>query len=419
MSEHYQFPKDFLWGTATAAHQVEGNNINSDNWLLEHMPGTIYQEPSGDACDHYHRYPEDIALLAELGFNMYRFSVEWARIEPEEGQFSLAELDHYRRMLAACHEHGITPMVTFHHFTSPRWLIAAGGWQNPATADKFARYCERTTRHLGDLIGAACTLNEANIGRLIRNMMPQGGMMNQAPWWTEAARLFGVSPDQFAPFIFSTSDQAMEVMLSAHHKGVEAIKSGQGSFPVGITLALQDIQAGPGGEDLAARMRREINDVFLEAVRGDDFVGVQTYSRTRYGPDGPLPSEAGVEGTQMDYEFWPEALEATIRHAIAVSGNPVMVTENGLATSDDTRRVAYIQRALRGVANCLKDGLDVRAYTYWSAFDNFEWMLGYRPTFGMIAVDRQNSAAHGQAQRALVRRGSQSQRFLGLSFSAS
>ncbi|HLE29049.1 MAG TPA: family 1 glycosylhydrolase [Anaerolineales bacterium] len=114
-----EFPKGFLWGTATAAHQVEGNNVNSDVWLLEHMPETIFAEPSGDACDHYHRYPEDIALLAELGFNLYRFSLEWARIEPEEGEFSRAILEHYRRMLAACHAHGLTPMVTFHHFTSP------------------------------------------------------------------------------------------------------------------------------------------------------------------------------------------------------------------------------------------------------------------------------------------------------------
>jgi len=119
MTMPLEFPKGFLWGTATAAHQVEGNNVNSDVWLLEHMPETIFAEPSGDACDHYHRYPEDIALLAELGFNLYRFSLEWARIEPEEGEFSRAILEHYRRMLAACHAHGLTPMVTFHHFTSP------------------------------------------------------------------------------------------------------------------------------------------------------------------------------------------------------------------------------------------------------------------------------------------------------------
>ncbi len=114
------FPPTFLWGAATAAHQVEGGNVYNDNWVLEHAPSGPYAEPSCNACDQYHRYRDDIALLAELGFTMYRFSLEWSRIEPEEGAFSLAALDHYRRVLAACHEHGVTPMVTFHHFTSPR-----------------------------------------------------------------------------------------------------------------------------------------------------------------------------------------------------------------------------------------------------------------------------------------------------------
>jgi beta-glucosidase len=182
--------------------------------------------------------------------------------------------------------------------------------------------------------------------------------------------------------------RSRDVMLAAHRRGYEAIKAGPGDFPVGLTLALQDVQAGPGGETRAAQVQHEINDVYLQALHGDDFVGVQTYSRTRIGPEGALPPEAGVELTQMGYEFWPESLAASVRHAIAVAGIPVIVTENGVATRDDTRRVEYIRRALVGLAGCLRDGLDVRGYTYWSAFDNFEWTLGYRPVFGLIAVDR-------------------------------
>jgi beta-glucosidase len=159
-------------------------------------------------------------------------------------------------------------------------------------------------------------------------------------------------------------------------------------FPVGITLALPEVQAANGGEAQAARVRYNLNDSYLEAVRGDDFVGVQTYSRHRVGPNGSLPPEEGVELTQMHNEFWPEALEATIREAAAVAQIPIIVTENGIGTTDDTRREEYIRRAVRGVANCLKDGIDVRGYTYWSALDNFEWTQGYRPTFGLIAVDR-------------------------------
>ena len=116
------FPKGFLWGAATAAHQVEGNNVNSDLWVLEHLKPGIFQEPSGDACDHYHRYAEDIRLLAGLGFNTYRFSIEWARIEPEPGRFAQAELDHYARVLTSCRTHHLLPIVTYNHFTVPRWF---------------------------------------------------------------------------------------------------------------------------------------------------------------------------------------------------------------------------------------------------------------------------------------------------------
>ncbi|MDQ1397091.1 MAG: beta-glucosidase, partial [Acidimicrobiaceae bacterium] len=161
------FPTGFLWGTATAAHQVEGGNWNSDWWAWEHAEGTPCVEPSGDACDQLNRYRDDLALLAGLGFTTYRFSLEWARIEPEDGEFSVAALDHYRRVCAACHEQGITPVVTYHHFTSPRWLAATGGWENPGTADRFARFCQRATRHLGDMIGWACTINEPNMVAMI------------------------------------------------------------------------------------------------------------------------------------------------------------------------------------------------------------------------------------------------------------
>jgi beta-glucosidase len=384
------FPPKFFWGTATAAHQVEGSNVYNDNWVLEHVSGTPYIEASGDACDHYHRYREDIALLADLGFTLYRFSLEWSRIEPEEGEFSLAQLDHYRRMLATCHEHGITPMVTFHHFTSPRWLAASGGWEAQETPEKFARFCERAMAHLGDLIPLACTLNEVNIGPLLTAMgVAAIRAARTEPWFEAAARCVGSDASRFTPFLFADPVRGRATILATHRRAVEAIKTGPGRCEVGLTLAMQDIQAGPGGEEIAVRMRRELQDVYLEETRGDDFIGVQTYSRQRFGPHGPLQPEEGVERTQTGDEFSPQALEATIRYASTKTGLPVFVTENGIATDDDIRRLAYIQQALRGVATCLRDGIDVRGYTYWSALDNFEWQSGYRPTFGLIAVDRQ------------------------------
>jgi beta-glucosidase len=389
-NDRFTFPKNFLWGTATAAHQVEGNNVNSDFWLLEHTPGSPFVEPSGDACDQYHRYADDIAMLARLGFNSYRFSIEWARIEPEPGQFSLAELDHYRRILACCHENKITPVVTFHHFTSPRWVTGDGGWEDRRTAERFARYCERAGAHLGDLIGIGCTINEANLGayQYLIDTLPLKLDPTRLHWLSEAARRIGADPNRFAPFLMCDQMKARDTMLEAHRLATAALKSTRGKYPVGLCLALGDLQALPGGEARRDRIKAECQDIFYEAARGDDFVGVQTYTRNRIGADGPPRPELGVETTLMGYEFWPEALEATIRQASAVAKVPVIVTESGIGTDRDDRRIEYVRRALNGVARCIEDGIDIRGYYYWSLLDNFEWNSGYRPTFGLIAVDR-------------------------------
>jgi beta-glucosidase len=363
------FPEGFLWGTATAAHQVEGGNWNNDWWMWEHDPTSPCVEVSGDAVDHFYRYPDDLKLLAELGFNTYRFSLEWSRIEPENGEFSKSALDHYRRVCATCRDNGLTPVVTFHHFTTPRWVCHLGGWEEPDAADWFARYVERTSAALGDLIGWACTFNEPNV------VATMGYLAGVFP------------PGRRDPQLRRAVN---DIMIDAHHKAVGAIRSGPGDAPVGLTLSMSDWQAVDGGESRRDRIRRNMEDVYLEAARGDDFIGVQTYSRTRVGPDGALGPEDGVELTQMGYEFWPDSLEATIRRAWEVTdGVPVYVTENGIGTDDDTRRIAYIATALQGVRRCLDDGIDIRGYTCWSALDNFEWALGYMPTFGIIAVDRE------------------------------
>lgn len=385
------FPDGFLWGAATAGHQVEGNNTNSDLWLLEHTSGTIFVEPSGDAVDHYHRYAEDIALLASLGFTSYRFSLEWARIEPAPGEFSLAELNHYRRVLEVCHSSGLTPIVTFHHFTSPRWLLAAGGWEDEGTPQLFARYCGVAMQHLGDLIGAACTLNEPNLGFLLKEMGLAGEPAEarvQIPMWANAAATLGIPADKVAPFQFLATEAGYAIKLAAHRAACDAIHAARPDLMVGWTLANTDVQAAPGGEAVAERVRRDVNLRFLEASRGDDFVGIQTYGRHVFGPDGLLEPAPGAPVNETGEEIYPQGLEATIREAAAVAGIPVWVTENGLATETDELRVAYLKTALEGVASCLADGIDVRGYTCWTAFDNYEWIFGYGPKFGLIAVDR-------------------------------
>ncbi len=384
------FPDRFVWGTATAAHQVEGGNVASDCWALEMAPGSLFAEPSGDACDQYHLYDQDIALLKRLGFGAYRFSIEWARIQPEENFFSAEALEHYRRVLGSCRDHGIAPIVTFHHFTSPRWFALDGGWLEPRAADRFARYCERAAKALSGGIAFACTINEANLPLMITH---HGELARGTPFRlprrvAEAVTGLGGDPARFGSFLFADANKTTPNFLAAHKKGRDAIKGAGCSAPAGITLAVQDYQAEPGGEAMAATLDHHINGQFFDAVRGDDFVGVQSYSRTRVGAQGPLPAAHGAEVTQMGYEFYPQALEATIRNAAAVSRCPILVTENGIGTEDDTRRLAYTRQALEGVQRCLADGIDVRGYIHWSMLDNFEWTLGYRPKFGLIAVDR-------------------------------
>ncbi|GAA4994463.1 family 1 glycosylhydrolase [Yinghuangia aomiensis] len=399
------FPDGFLWGSATAAHQVEGNNIASDFWVLEHVPGSRFAEPSGDACDHYRLFREDIALLAELGFTSYRFSIEWARVEPEDGFISRAAIEHYRDVLQACHDHGIVPMVTLHHFTSPAWLTRLGGWEYAGTPERFAAYCRTVMTELGPLIPYACTINEANIAMLTRRMIADmtgtAGGAEQAPvgvardeagggrdWREVGAEALRTTPDNLNLFLFTWTETGLELITRAHTEARRAIREASPSTKVGITLALQDWQAAPGGEKAADERWAEAFEFFLPAMEGDDFLGVQNYSRVVIGADGlACAHPEGAELTQMGYEFYPQALENVVRRA-ATAGLPVYITENGIATDDDERRAAFVRSALEGVERCLADGIDVRGYCYWSTLDNFEWLLGYGPTFGMIAVDR-------------------------------
>jgi beta-glucosidase len=366
------FPNGFVWGTATAAHQTEGGNWNNDWWAWEHAPNTVVEEASGDACDHYWRYPQDLDLLAELGFGAYRFSLEWSRIEPEEGEWSRAQLDHYARMVDACRERNLLPVVTFHHFTTPRWLAAQGGWTNPIAAERFARFCECAGSRLGDGIGMACTINEPNIVPLM------GYLMGMFPP--------GRSDD------LDGYARATDVLVDAHRRAYDALKGCSGDFPVGLTLSMSDWAAEPGHEDRIDEFRAQHEDVYLDAACGDDFLGVQAYSRTRVGEAGVLGPEPGVEVLDMGYEYWPRAVEASTRHAVEVTGAPIYVTENGIGTADDALRVRYLRESLTGVARTIDDGLDVRGYFHWSLMDNFEWAFGYRLKFGIVAVDRGTQA---------------------------
>ncbi|HUI03683.1 MAG TPA: family 1 glycosylhydrolase [Acidimicrobiales bacterium] len=362
-----RFPDGFLWGTATAAHQTEGGNVNNDWWDWEHNPASGCVESSGDACDSFHRWDEDVDLVADLGLGAYRFSLEWSRIEPAEGEFSTAALEHYRRMCARCHERGISPVVTLNHFTTPRWLAQRGAWEAPDAPERFARYTERVTAAFGDLIGWACTLNEPNVVAVLGytvGIYPPGLK-------DEIGRHIAVN----------------EALVRAHRLAVDALRSGPGSFPVGITLSMEELVAGEGGELTRDAAEQILENTFLDATAGDDFIGVQCYERTVLGPTGPVDPPPGARLTQLGYEYWPQVVDYTVRRAAARTGLPVLVTENGIGTEDDRERVEFITTALQCLHRCISDGVDVLGYFVWSLLDNFEWHLGFGPKFGLCAVD--------------------------------
>ena len=394
------FPSGFLWGAATAAHQVEGGNAGSDWWDWERRPGTPCRAESGIAIDHYHRFRDDIALLAGVGLNTYRFSVEWARIEPADGVFDEAALDHYRAVVDAVRGAGLTPMVTLHHFTLPRWVAAQGGWMAQRTPARFARYAGRVVRALADSVDWYCTINEPGV-------VAWGGY-------------FGAL--DFPPGRTDTRswEQAIAGLAAGHRLGYEAVKSARPSARAGLTNQLIEWEPDEGARPLVEWLRGRTEDVFIEAARGDDFIGVQTYTRalvrmrawesaalrlalrSRFLRDrviapqmhrqatDPAPAlPPGARRTQMGHEFRPEALEATVRRVAAVlPGQAIVVTEHGIATDDDAERIELIDRGLRGLHAAMADGVPVQGYIHWSAFDNFEWVKGYSQRFGLIGVDR-------------------------------
>ncbi len=368
------FPEGFLFGSSTAAHQVEGGNVGNNWWAWEHAPGTPAVEPSGDGIDQFHRYDEDFALLASLGQQAHRVSIEWWRIEPAPGEWSRSALDHYRRVLGSLSDHGLTAFVTLNHFTIPQWLAERGGWLAPDAVERFERYCERVGAHLGDLMPYACTINEPQIvstmGYLLGMFPP--GETNPIKWRQVTRRL-----------------------IEAHEAAVRALKTGRGEPKAGICLQMPAFEPARDEPACVARyeeLRAEMTEIYLGDLHGD-YVGVQYYSRMRVDPaatGGFAPAAQGEPLTQMGWEIHPEGLYDAISEAGTTSGLPVVITENGIATADDGQRMDYLRSHLAQVKRALDDGVDVRGYLYWSAFDNFEWNEGYRPLFGMIGVDREH-----------------------------
>jgi beta-glucosidase len=390
------FPKGFRWGAATAAHQIEGNNTSSDFWLLENIQPTQFVDRSGDACDSYHRYEEDIALLASLGLNTYRFSIEWARIEPTRGAFSIAQLDYYKRVIECCRRHHVDPAVTFFHATAPQWFAAAGGWLNPEAPALFARYCSTAARALASDMAFAFTINEPQVDKTFRAIPAAAAYFkkqDELSLAVHAAAAKATGSERFVTMNYPDIDGLTPQLIAGHEQGFAAIKAERSSLPVGVTLNLIDFQPATDHSPYE-QIRETAYGQWLEVVkRTGDFTGVQIYRQVRLPGEGnALPSPAPMPfinaGNPMDAMARPEALQNGVEYVYAQTKKPIFVTENGIETDNDERRIWYIRSALEGLYRAISTGTPVLGYIHWSLLDNFEWARGYKPHFGLFSVDR-------------------------------
>ncbi|MBN1218186.1 MAG: glycoside hydrolase family 1 protein [Anaerolineae bacterium] len=409
-----EFPKNFLWGAATAAHQNEGNNSNNDFWAWEQISGHVADNTtSGLACDWWHRAEEDFDRAATLHLNTLRLSVEWSRLEPEPNKWAHAAFDRYREMLQALHQRGITPMLTLHHFTNPLWLAEQGGWANPNIVNYFARYARQVVSSLGDLCQLWCTINEPNIYAAYAYVLGE--------WSPGEQNIF-------------TAFRVMRHQVQAHAVAYHTIKQVQPQAQVGLVqhLAIFD----PANPDsifnriVASARSTMINWRIVEATmegrlkfplgwgkrhvnlaNTNDYLGLNYYGRhlLNFNPRalGALFAEAGTASPEMawpqpwtDREIYPQGLYKLLVELHHQYRKPIFVTENGMADATDDIRPGFILTHLAAVHRALQAGVDVRGYYYWTLVDNYEWVEGWTTPFGLIGLDP-------QTQRRTIRRSAQ------------
>ncbi|MGI9146758.1 MAG: glycoside hydrolase family 1 protein [Chloroflexota bacterium] len=369
------FPDGFLWGAATSAHQTEGQNRNTDWWASEQAGLVPYR--SGDACESWERWPEDLQIAQHLGLNAYRLSVEWARIEPEPGVFDQVALDHYRQILEAVRAARLEPIVTLHHFTNPVWLSAAGGWRRPEVVPRFATYTDRVSRRLGDLVRWWVTINEPMVFGLFGNLTGA---------WPPHRR------NDFVGYL-----RHVRHALAGHAAARNVLRGNSPAALASMALHLNPIDP-VRYRDPTDRFAVWLYDWLwqgrvLRAAHADlDWVGVNYYFRLLVRWDVKPwrlfdPPEMGPhQKTEYGWEIYPKGLYRVLKR-VGRLGKPVIVTENGIADADDDQRARYLVAHLRQAHRAYAEGVDLRGYIHWSLLDNFEWCDGFTKRFGLAAVD--------------------------------
>jgi beta-glucosidase len=395
------FPDGFRWGVATAAHQNEGNNTNNDFWAWEQILGHVADgSTSGLACNWWNCAEEDFDRAAALGLNALRMSVEWSRVEPRPGIWDHAAFDRYREMLRGLRARGLEPMVTLHHFTNPLWLAERGGWASEEVGSLFERYITKVVETLGDLCRVWCTINEPSIYAAHAYVLGK---------WSPGER-------DLLKFIRVTRNQ-----VKAHAAAYRAIHRRQPEARVGIVKHMGAFDpANPASA--ADRWVADIRDQLLnwrlmdavmegrlkppfgvglgrhpQAVGSNDFIGLNYYGRhpLHFDPSAPgklftgetqVPPEIAWPEPWTDREIYPAGLHRFLKR-LASFGKPLYVTENGMADTADEIRPGFILTHLAALHRAMRQGVDVRGYYYWTLVDNYEWVEGWTPRFGLIALD--------------------------------
>ncbi len=353
------FPKGFFWGAATASYQVEGGIENTD-WAQSARERKV--PACGQACDHYNLYEKDFDIIQLLGQNTHKISIEWARIEPKEGEFNEKEIEHYKRVLDALHRRNIRPIVNMWHFTLPVWLSQKGGFENKESPEIFARYCGYVMDKLGNKSGLWLTLNEPIV------FSSNGYMRGNWP------------PFKKNIFLFL---RVIRNLINAHNLAYGVMKKIQPQAQIGVAKNNIFFHANwnPFNQIAAMFMNWFWNRRFLNGIKDhQDFIGLNYYFHKKFG------DKAFYEKTDMGWDIYPDGLYKTLLE-LKRYNKPVIVVENGIADVSDNKRADFIKDHINAVHRALESGVDIRGYLYWSLLDNYEWAFGFEKRFGLVEIN--------------------------------